>query len=259
MAIYKPELLLSRNDREALVLLGQLALASQDELGGNNVGDVVALSPVEAVRLLQLLEDFVSSRLFLEGSYFAEEIGNGDADSNERLKGIYLSWRSRRGFTTVLAGQRWRELVFRAGFNSSEDAWIWPHALQRSPLRPMKLDHFLGMERKLAAVSGLHPRVQKLLLTFVESRLPNIKALRDRKAKILPGEVRSCVERFISDLSDHSIGRERAPMKQSRVVAIATIVMDTAALFSTRDWTIAGVISSLAAVAPEAMGYPSTD
>jgi hypothetical protein len=42
-------------------------------------------------------------------------------------------------------------------------------------------------------------------------------------------------------------------MSRQRVVAIMTIVMDTSALFSTRDWSVAGVLSSLAAIAPDAL------
>jgi hypothetical protein len=259
MAIYQPELVLSKTDREALVLLGQLALASESDGGANLVRDAVALSPSEATRLLQLLEEFANSRLFIEGSYFAEGIGNGKADTDDRLKGIYLSWRSRRGFTNVMSGQRWREFVLRAGFNSSENAWMWPHDLQRSPIRPMKLEHFLQMEARLAKVAGLHPRVQRLIVEFVENRLQRLKALRDQQTTVNSGSLRASVEEFSRDLSDHVRGKERRPMTRKRIIAISTIMMDTATLFATRDWTAAGVLSGLAAVAPEAAGYSAGD
>lgn len=255
MAIYKPELVLSQADKDALVLLGQLALATEATENANIPANAVALSPSEAIKLIDLLEQFAMSKLFAEGSYFAEGIGNGDANSDERLQGIYVTWRSRRGFTNIMANQRWREFVLRAGFNSSEDAWMWPHNVKRTPIRPMKLEHFLEMESRLVAMAHLHPRVQKLVMQFVERSLPNLEALREHKTAVRPGSLRSFVGSFISDLADHVRGSEKTPMTRHRVIALSTIVMDTAALFATRDWTATGVLSGMAAVAPDAMGY----
>lgn len=256
MPIYQPELILTKDDCEALALLGQLAINSEG--GGSNVGrDIVQLSPSEAGRLLTLLEQFAASKLFVEGSYFSEQIGNGRGFDDDRLKRIYLSWRSRRGFTNVFSGQSWREFIFRAGFNSNSDAWMWPHSMSRSPLRPMPLKHFLRMENHLATYANLHPRIKNLILQFVESALPSIESMRNGKLSIPEGAVGLILNDFIRDLSYHIDGREKTPMTRRRVIAVSTIVMDTAALFATRDWTAAGVLSTLAAAAPDAINIGS--
>lgn len=259
MAIYQPELVLSVADREALVLLSQLALASEAEAGHNLDRNAVALSPSEANRLLELLEQFATSKLFVEGSYFVEGMGNRESEKDERLKAIYLSWRSRRGFTNVMSGSRWREFVLRAGFHHSDSAWIWPHSLQRSPIRPMALEHFLEMERRLVSTANLHPRVQKLISSFVGEMIPMLQLMRDRKLTVPRGSLKRTVGNFLEDLSDHIRGREKAPMTRRRIIALSTILMDTSALFATRDWTAAGVLSGLAAVAPDAIGFGSRD
>lgn len=259
MAIYRPDLLLTKSDREVLVLLGQLALSADNLERGNQTCDAIALSPSEARRLLELLEQFAKSKIFLEGSYFAEGLAAGDALTDDRLRGIYISWRSRRGRTNVLSGQRWREFVLRAGFDFSEDAWMWPHSLQRSPIKPMRLEHFLKMEAKLASAAGLHPRVQQLLVAFVQQMLPQLKLVRDREMSVSKGVLTSAINGFIHDLKNHAEGNEKEPMTRRRVIAISTIVMDVGALFATRDWTAAGVLSGIAAVLPDAVNVPASD
>jgi len=255
VAIYEPKLILSDADRDALVLLAQMALASQGESQGNISPDAVTLSPREAKHLLELLEQFSSSKLFLEGAYFIEGLANGKGWHDDRLRQIYFSWRVRRGRTRVASTQAWREFILRAGFYFSDNAWTWPRDLSRNPLRPMTLQHFLAMERKLISAAGLHPRVANLIVSFVEDALPALGNLRERKAAVRPGSIKSFVDRFVRDLKDHINGREKQPMTRRKVIAISTIVMDTAALFATRDWTAAGVLSSLAAVAPDALDY----
>jgi hypothetical protein len=63
---------------------------------------------------------------------------------------------------------------------------------------------------------------------------------------------------FVSDLKNMTLGREREPMARRRVVAITTILMDTAALFATRDWTATGTISMIASVVPDAITNGNT-
>lgn len=254
MAIYHPSLFLSGADKEALVLLGQLILAEQGE-GHNMCRDWVALSPAEAERLLSLLESFSASRLFVEGSYFAEGMANGDAWTDGGLREIYLSQRRRQGRTRVMSSRVWSEFVLRAGFNNSSEAWMWPTNLRRSPLRPMPLDHFLRMEVRLASAARLHPRVQALIVKFIQGTIPTLADIRERKAEVQRGSLRAFVDGFIQNLSDHVSGREKRPMSRRQVVAVSTIVMDMAAMFSTRDWTAAGVLSSLAGLAPDALNY----
>lgn len=252
MAIYEPTLILTKADREVLFLLGQLALSTFDGNCPTNLdAEDVPLSPSEAERLLQLLQEFESSKRFVEGSYFTEEIANGGGWTNDRLKEIYLSWRSRSGRTRVASTYTWNEFVVRAGFNTSSDSWMWPRSIS-SPVRPMTLKHFVSMERKLIDTIGLDPRVKALIATFVEAGLAQLDDLREGKTKIRSGAIRTFVQSFVQDLADRQTGREALPMKRKRVIALSTILIDTSALFVTRDWTAAGVLSTIASVAPDA-------
>jgi hypothetical protein len=117
----------------------------------------------------------------------------------------------------------------------------------------MSFDHFLRMEKRLLATAEIHPRVANLVLDFVQRALPDLDNLRAWKTRIRPGSLRKLVDGFLLGLRDHLKGRERDPMSRQRVIAIMTVVMDTSALFATRDWTAAGVLSSLAAVGADAI------
>jgi hypothetical protein len=259
MAIYEPQLALTGEDREALYLLGQLVLSSEE--GGTNSNyskDSVPLSPSDAHRLLELLEKFRDSRLFQEGAYFAETLASDNGWTNDRLREIYLSWRRRRGKTRVHSSSSWNEFILRSGFAANEDAWMWPRQINRTPVTPMTLEHFLKMEGRLAETSNLHPRVAKLLLDFVSSNLGTVETIRRREYKVRDGSLSQYVKNFVSDLKNMTLGREREPMARRRVIAVTTILMDTAALFATRDWTATGTISMIASVVPDAITSGNT-
>jgi hypothetical protein len=256
MGIYDPNLLLSKSDREILKLLGQLVLAADQNCSRSNLksGDV-PLSPSEAENLLGLLEQFLNSKLFVEGAYFSEGIANGNAWSDNRLKDIYLAWRSRLGRSRVASSFTWHEFVLRAGFNNNKDAWMWPSQIRRAPLRPMPLEHFLRMEARLLKAADVHPRVADLVIRFVMQSIPMLEEMRATKYPIVLGSVRGNVSSMISDLAQRVHGNEKEPMTRHRLIALCTIVMDTSALFSTRDWTTTGVLSTMAASLPDALGF----
>lgn len=247
MAIYEPEIFLSSTDRELLQLLGQLVLA-QHPTNDNISGEQVTLSPSEGKRLLVLLEQFVESKLFQEGSYFAEGMANGEAWHDDAIREIYLSWRKRRGRTRVMAGRHWNEFVLRAGFRFSESARMYVDGPLRTPVRPMPLDHFLKMEARLLKAASVHPRVAQLVLDLVRASRPSLEKFRQGEKKIERGTIVSRVKSVFGKIRDAQRGLERRPLSKFELVSVATIITDTTTLFTTRDWTATGVISNLAAV-----------
>lgn len=255
MAIYTPTLLLSQADKRALALLSQLILAADEQTSNNLRSNIIALAPSEAAELLRLLEDFSQSKLFHEGAYFTEQMSTGNGLHLDRLKRIYGNWRRRRGKTNVASSQRWTEFVVRSGFKFSKNAWIWPSDLRRTPVSPMSLEHFYKMERRLAYTAGLHPRVQDLISDYLISIGPQIQEMRNEGSGLEDGTLRKFVEGFFDDLRLHFSGAETQPMSRRRLVSLSTLVMDTGALFATRDWTATGVLSGIGAVIPDALGY----
>ena len=250
MAIYDPKIALSSTDREALLLLAELVLASANDDARGNVGPRTApLSISQANRLLDLLEEFVHSKKFIEGSYFAEGVANGEAWNDRRLKEIYLSWRTRMGFTRVASTFAWNEFVLRAGFKAGPNSSI-DLRVGRSP-RPMDYDYFIAMENRLSQVAGLHPRVARLIDEFLQSKRPQLESLRARRTKLPGGIIRSFASEFVGELGRAVKGNEHNIMSCRRLVAMTTIIMDAGTLFITRDWTAAGTMSLVGSVLPD--------
>ena len=250
MGIYDPSLILSDADREALRLLGELALAAEQDGGANLHHDSAPLSASQAERLLNLLEQFIESKRFIEGSYFAEGVANGHGWEDRRLKEIYLSWRKRLGLTRVASTYTWNEFVVRAGFFTGTEAWMYPRPA-RSPTRPMPLHHFMAMEDRLSKAADLHPRVAKLIEDFIGSRLPQIEAIRTHEVEVATGSLRAFATSFVEELQRTLNGNERECMTRRKLIAMSTLLMDTGALFITRDWTATATISMIGSTLPD--------
>ncbi len=249
MAIYPPEFFLTGSDRELLRLLGELVL-SWDGVGTSNAGlGSVTLTQSEARRLLELLEQFVSSRQFTEGTYLAEKLFGDGSLYDRTLRDIFLAGRKRVGKSRAVATIQWENLLGRIG--------IWtpdrdnPNVWYRASARPMPLDHFMRMEAKLATAVGLHPRIKALILKLVEARLDYIEQVRFGERKLDSGQISGPPKQLLSTLQREGTDAVGPPpMNTSKLVGIMTIVMDLSALYTTRDWSVASFLSTIAGATP---------
>lgn len=252
MAIYDPRLFLSRDDKELLRLLGEILLANDSRAKqGNCPVEAVPLSDDEAAELLGLLESFVSSKKFVEGSYFVERLFSDASLYSGELRDIYLGWRRRFGGSRAVATIQWENLLGRIGLwtPNRENPNVW----YRASASPMDFGHFLKMERKLADAARLHPRLKSLILEFVAARAAAIEEIRFGRAKLEPGQVSQSPKLLLNDCRD--VGKDQvgpAPLSTTRLAGVMTIVLDFSALFTTRDWSVAGFMSTVAGALPTA-------
>jgi hypothetical protein len=252
VAIYDPRLFLSRDDRELLRLLGEILLTceGQDHYA-NCPSEAATLSDAEAAELLGLLESFVSSKKFVEGSYFVEKLFSDDSLYSGELRDIYLSWRRRYGGSRAVATIQWENLLGRVGLWTRDRGN--PNLWYRASASPMSIDHFLKMERKLADAANLHPRVKSLILDFVEARSAAIDEIRFGRAKLKQGQVSQPPKKLLSEIKD--VGKDSvgpAPLSTAKLAGVMIIVLDFSALFTTRDWSVAGFLSTIAGALPAA-------
>jgi hypothetical protein len=249
VAIYPPDIFLTAADRELLTLLADLVL-SWDSASNSNISRTeIPLSNVEASRLLELLEQFVSSKKFVEGSYLIERILGGGSLYDKDLRDIYLSWRRRAGRSRAVATIQWENLLGRIGIWTS--ARGNPNVWYRASARPMSLDHFMRMESKLANAADLHPRVRVLILNLVKARLSFIEEVRFGRKKLNPRSISGPPKDLLSTLKHDKIGPP--PMKTTKLAGIMTIVMDFTVLYTTRDWSVAAFLSTIAGAVPPAL------
>lgn len=249
MAIYDPSLFLTATDRRLLKLLGQLILETEGVFVDSNCQkDRISLSNQEAGELLELLEQFVDSKRFQETAYLLESIYSGSGYDSNRLRNIYLSWRKFHGKSRALATDQWEVLLSRLGLAPRHyrgQPWY------RTQAMPMSLDHFMKMERKLANSSGLSPRVQDLLLSYVRLQFGYVEAVRNGRARIERGQISSKPNSIIDTLRNEmksKIGIK--PIQTTKIAGVMVIVMDLTAAYFTRDWSVASFISTIAGAAP---------
>ncbi len=252
MAIYNPEVYLSPSDKELLALLAGLLVDQPDNSKpSNRAAGEILLSNSEAIRLIELLEEFVQSRKFREGSYFADCL-MGEVENQRDAREIYLSWRTRYGRTRAVATVQWQDFLMRLGLWRSSDrsprVWYRPSAV------PMDFDYFIKMERKLANAARLSPRVRELIITFVEARESAIDRLRCGDDKLKSGAILEPPKMLLDNLKQGQNNRIGQPsMSPVRIGAVMTIVLDTSTLFTTRDWSVAGFLSTIAGAIPSSM------
>lgn len=251
MAIYDPSLFLTRNDKEVLQLLGELVLAQEGVTWKSNAPENhTVMSDGEAIKLLGLLQDFIETKRFKESAYFVENVFSRTADL-KILREIYLKWRKAYGRSRAVATVQWEELLLRLGatgpFASGEPVWYRASAIE------MPIPHFLRMESKLTRAADLSPYVSKLILEYVSSRVDAIEDVRSRRITLTPGTVRSLPESLISSIKSRLGYRDLAPIPTTKIAAVMTIVMDMSALYTTRDWSVTGFLSTIAGALPPAI------
>ena len=200
--------------------------------------------------MLELLEEFVASRKFVESAYLIEGLFGGTAFSDARLREIYLSWRIRVGRTRVAASVQWEELLRRVGLvRGPPDLRVW----YRASATPMTLVHFKRMEMKLADAAQVHPRVKALIMQVIQAREDYLDDVRAGQHRLESGKISEKPKSLVSKLkgSDAKVGT--APMSSSKLAGILTIEMDFSALYTTRDWTVTGFLSTIAGASAPAI------
>lgn len=251
MAIYDPALFLTANDKELLRLLGELVLTDEGvEWQSNHESEYTPLSDREARKLLELLEEFVSTKRFIESAYFVEKLFSDSYDSIE-LREIYLKWRRKYGKSRAVATVQWQNFLARLGaispFEGADRVWY------RASASRMSLDHFLRMEEKLLETAGLSPRIRALVMTYLRSRAESVEQVRNRKTRMHIGQVSAKPKEIITALKcDQQSQFGHQPLKTSKIAAVITIVMDFSALYTTRDWSVTGFMSTVAGALPSA-------
>lgn len=145
---------------------------------------------------------------------------------------------------------QWQNFLARVGIGQTSEGF--PPVWYRANAAPMEFTYFLKMERKLATAAGLNPRIRELIIRFVEAREITIEKLRCREIALEQNAILQPPKLLLDMLvggSDNRIGH--APMSATQIGAVMTIVLDVSTIFTTRDWSVTGFLSTLAgAVAP---------
>jgi hypothetical protein len=241
VAIYEPENWLTDTDRELLQLLAELVTDTPFKYRGNLSPGETALSDEEAYRLVELLDELQSSRKFIEGSYFVEKITMGVNKPDSDLREIFLSWRKHYGRSRALSSGHWRNFLHRLGIENYASSYLVGDPFIQG--KQMSYEYFREMERTLLSQRGVSQRIRAIVLTVVDTYAKDVNAARKGERKLPDGAISKLPATIIHSLSSKAGSRS---LSSSKIAGLMTAVTDMSVLFTTRDWSVAGTISTIA-------------
>lgn len=251
MAIYSPEPFLTSFDKELLRLLSELVLQQEQGWTANHSRDHVELSDPESRLLIELLEQFLASKRAQQAAYLLEEIFSGSEGDLSGAREIFLRGRVERGRTRAVASVQWNEFLMRLGaYPSTKSERRYWH---RPSADPMPLDHFLRMEARLIDAANIHPTVRSLILGYVRLNVQNLSRVLSGEETIKRGHILKKPKEVSQSLrEDISSVIGVKPISVQKIAAVMTIVMDMSVLYTTRDWSVTGFMSTIAGAIPPA-------
>lgn len=110
------------------------------------------------------------------------------------------------------------------------------------------------MEVRLLRALRVHPALEKLIEDLVIRRTDLFERFEQREQILLSGQIRRGVMSLVEHLRG-SLGGIH--VSKTQLVGVATVVSDVTVMFSTRDWGVAGTLSTIAGAL--AMSAPETD
>lgn len=234
MRIVRPQPTLSDTDKALLELIAQLVLSFPDASSDTNVvARSIPLSDSEARELCDLLTQLLAHPDFVKGVGFVELMADPTTSTSDRAREAYLSGRTRAGKLRVMASRQWAEFQARLGLR---------HATSAPPSFAMSTEQFHEMERRLLEDLRVHPALSRQIRLLIYGQSPEMDRLRMGAPVLKMGQILTSVRRLTDDLK--AMGSTCIPRTQ--LVGIATVVVDTSVLFTTRDWSVAGTLSAIA-------------
>lgn len=235
MKIVQPNVQLSKVDRQLIVFISRIILEAADgNYGENFPKDSVMLSEADAETLLVLLTELLDRKEFHEKMAFVSSVGFFH-DDNDKWRKLYFQ---KSGKAPIHSTQKWLE--FRQRLGHQVEAYI----RGRAP-KYMEFDYFMQMEKGLFDAIGLSPRVSDVLTKFVYLQRSEVEAIRVDKR----GGVNLITKGFrpiMRCLQNKYIAKGGIAISSQKLCGIATVVANTGVYFSTRDWGVAGTISTMA-------------
>lgn len=110
----------------------------------------------------------------------------------------------------------------------------------------MPLDHFVEMERRLLIANNLNPRVRAVIMNVVTAHLDRLQQTRLGQSPLTSGSVSQLPTQISAHVRSQFMSEGGAQASLGKVAGLMTVVADGSVLFTTRDWGVAGTISTMA-------------
>lgn len=237
----RPQPNLSNVDKRILYALTRIIVENLDGVANNKASENFVLSDSQARELVHLLGELAQSEAFLRKLSFVNSIvDTPQNDPKLDIKLVRLTGKRPIAAGIGMTSETMRKWRVRLGVSP---------AVQPNDPSPMTFTHFLKMEEKLLRELGVDPRVADLVLRVAARSEAALRALLLAiNGEISDGAKSKRVLRlehlrrdFVGLLSDAHI-RE---LPKDTVVGLFTVIPDLSVLFTTRDWGVAGTMSTM--------------
>ncbi len=239
MVMYPPTPRLSEADKKLLELLEKVMCErlGKQSVNSNLRENHVALSDNDAEDLERRLNEFVNSKEFLEASYFVEIANSADDTDEKRAKEIYLAARARQDRSRAMASAHWENFKRRLGVGRQK---------YRGEPSPMSHSYFRRMEMRLFSSAGLNEDVVNEVMKTIDDQKKEIESLRMQHKTLRHGIIKEALTKLLSSSVSRFTKLQDRQISVTRVAAAITVIGNTSVLFTTRDWSITGTLSTMA-------------
>ena len=237
--ISRPTPNLSKSDRNLLKLFEKILIEGMEKKTTNNnlKRDHVALSEEDALALEKLVNELLESRKFVEALHFVEAVTSPDESDEERAREIFLNARKHLGRPRIRAGTHWADFCHRLGVSYTRPS---------TSIRPMKVSYFRTMELKLFKGLGLDLNVIDRIVLHLEEQELEIENIRREHKALRRGLIKDAFTQPFISLAGKAKELREQQISSGRLIGAITILGNTSVLFTTRDWSVTGTLSTMA-------------
>lgn len=234
MAISSIKPQFTETDRYFLELIGSLILESENPCCSlpNSSCCNIPISDNEADIICELISDYQNNYMFSRKLKFIESLSDPSREFDAEK--IYFEELKRQGRGTIHRSNKWGDFLRRFGRPTITSPYT----------KRMSLAKFKEMERTLFEASGMHPVVVDLLIQQISLAELEIEAVRDGRFLFHKGEILEQILKLKDDLQakPHPL----RSISAAKASGLATLIADCGVLFTSRDWGVAGTISTMA-------------
>jgi hypothetical protein len=246
LPIYSPKPAIDPDRYRLVELLGQLLDEKLCSHNSNLSVEELALSESERTELQELVERISTERSLFIALAFVDGLLGKRGATEASLREIYISERKRRGYSRALSSGAWHQFKTRLG-GPSQDLSTYLRSARRMPY-----EHFMRMERRLLSAFTLPDGVRAYVTKTIDKERGNLEAIREVLFTRSHDAYHS-VQQNTKDLLDQ-VRQRRETISSQQLAGLLCVVADSSVLFTTRDWSLAGTISTMAGGAVLAKG-----
>lgn len=236
--VYPPRLRAEAHHRRVLEQLSQLIGEHLSRTTPNATDSEFLLLSSEAQDLGVSIAELLEDRDFFGAVDFVDGLCS-DHLNEERLKAAYLAGRKRAGYSRAVATSQWHQYLTRLGSKRTSQSTLVISA------KRMEFEQFLFMERRLFDELKIIPRSRNFLMESIKANQSIVEEARDLAAnfrgqspiKRIMRNTREVLDQLRSGVDKLSV---------SQVTGLTILVANSTVLFASRDWGVAGTISTMA-------------